>query len=61
LRVHSQQHGFDPFHEFDKYLEVGVTTVQLSLGPSLLVPGQGASPPVSQAVRLLIGRLAPFR
>ena len=34
--------GFDPFREFDKYLEAGVTTVQLSPGPSVLVPGQGA-------------------
>ena len=34
--------GFDLFREFDKYLEAGVTTVQLSPGSSLLMPGQGA-------------------
>ena len=34
--------GFDPFRDFDKVLEAGVTTVQLSPGSSLLMPGQGA-------------------
>lgn len=34
--------GFDLFREFDKYIEAGVTTVQLSPGSSLLMPGQGA-------------------
>ena len=34
--------GFDLFRDFDKYLEAGVTTVQLSPGSSLLMPGQGA-------------------
>ncbi len=34
--------GFDPFRDFDKYIEAGVTTVQLSPSSSLLMPGQGA-------------------
>lgn len=34
--------GFDPFRDYDKYMEAGVTTVQLSPGSSLLMPGQGA-------------------
>ncbi len=34
--------GFDPFRDFDKYIEAGVTTIQLSPGSSLLMPGQGA-------------------
>jgi imidazolonepropionase-like amidohydrolase len=34
--------GFDPYREYDKYIEAGITTVQLSPGSSLLMPGQGA-------------------